>query len=226
MGKLILIAGKPVVDENESTFGTRIHYVDLFQKYGEVVITSNLSIDTLDALKDRIGLLVLPGGADISPSHYTDFPSVFTGKSDPYLEYADSLYLTWAIQAGKPVFGICRGLQAINVFFGGTLEQDNQRHHPRSPDHETLAHPLILHEIQPPHAPLVANRRNVVQVNSLHHQSIDRLAPDLEVLAKAPDQTIEAVLHKTYRIGGVQWHPEFFNVSQWLNSFLEYLMEN
>ena len=105
--------------------------------------------------------------------------------------------------ASRPIFGICRGIQIINVAFGGTLVQD-------MPKQLGLTHSHgVMHEVM--HSPdSIANNLwgNTSVVNSFHHQAVDVLAQDLIGVSICHDGTIEALQHKSLPIFAVQWHPE------------------
>ena len=110
------------------------------------------------------------------------------------------------------LLGICRGIQLLNVYFGGTLFQDLPTQHPQGIDHRlppASARPVHTVELvtgTPLHDLL---HREKLPVNSTHHQAIRRLAPRLEVMALSEDGLIEAVYLPDYRfVWGVQWHPE------------------
>ena len=150
--------------------------------------------------------LVLQGGADISPLAYDEQPLKPEWAGDPMRDRYEIELVRAFTTAGKPVLGICRGAQLINVALGGSLHQDIPAH--RSDDYDQHAHEVRLEpgsglarlygEIGP---------RRVV---SIHHQAIKRLAPGLKVEARADDGVIEAVrgTGASY-ICAVQWHPEF-----------------
>ena len=137
--------------------------------------------------------LVLQGGVDIGTDTVRD-------------DYEMAL-IRGFIEAGKPVLGICRGAQLINVVFGGTLHPDIPQH--RSDAYEQHAHEMRLE----PGSRLAALYPGVqsAHVTSIHHQAIDRLGAGLVVEAWSdPDGLVEAVRAPGSRyIIGVQWHPEF-----------------
>lgn len=162
-----------------------------------VVVWDEWSVSDFDGL-------LLPGGGDIDPSRYNQ-ENQACGDIDPALDEVQFEIAQAFIQAGKPVLGICRGHQLLNVCFGGSLVQDieNAGHHRRieSKDnvHETtsVAGSCLeaLYGLQ-------------FSVNSAHHQAIDDLGEVLVVIQKSDDGVIEAVVHETLPIIGVQWHPE------------------
>ena len=102
---------------------------------------------------------------------------------------------------GKPVLGICRGMQTINVFFGGDLVQD-------WPGHSAIEGVDRLHSVQNAPSFLRELYGERCVVNSCHHQIIGRLGTGLEVLQRAEDGVVEAFRHKTLPVWGIQWHPE------------------
>ncbi|HYR34547.1 MAG TPA: type 1 glutamine amidotransferase [Burkholderiales bacterium] len=150
--------------------------------------------------------LVLQGGADISPLAYGEQPQKPEWAGDPLRDQYEISLVKAFTAAGKPVLGICRGAQLINVALGGSLHQDIPAH--RSDDYDQHAHEVRL-ELGSGLARLYGETgpRRVV---SIHHQAINRLAPGLKVEARADDGVIEAVrgTGASY-ICAVQWHPEF-----------------
>ena len=120
---------------------------------------------------------------------------------DPARDALEMDLLNLFTSAHRPVLGVCRGMQSVNVFFGGTLVQDLPGHssvHDSDRLHSVTAAPSLLRRLY--------GERCVV--NSSHHQSIDRFGAGLEALQWAPDGTVEALRHRTLPILCVQWHPE------------------
>jgi len=158
--------------------------------------------------------LVLQGGADVSPSSYGETPLAPQWAGDRYRDVYEMELVHEFIEAGKPILGICRGAQLINVAFGGTLYQDIPTQLPQSQVHVTDSYEKHRHEIRfEPGSGLARMYRGVQKpsVTSIHHQSIKTLGRGLHVEAwSEPDGVVEAVRAngKGYVLA-VQWHPEF-----------------
>lgn len=149
--------------------------------------------------------LILCGGGDIEPWRYGQELNG-SNTMDPERDAIELALAKAYVEAGKPVLGICRGLQLLNVYFGGTLIQhlDCYREHSSGADHD------LAHEV-------CAERGSVVQklygdafrVNSSHHQAIDKLGEGLKVTMRTADgKVIEGIEHETLPVLAVQWHPE------------------
>lgn len=158
--------------------------------------------------------LMLQGGADVSPLTYGEEPLSRDWTGDRMRDEYEIELLHEFIEAGKPVLGICRGLQLINVAMGGTLYQDINRQVAQAHRHLTDAYEKNLHAVRfEPGSALARMYPGVTeaQVNSIHHQSVKTLGRNLRVEAwSEPDRVIEAI--RGTRPGfvlGVQWHPEF-----------------
>lgn len=188
----VLLAGKLANPEN---------YIQALRRSGmePVQMQPGFSVNTFDAL-------LVPGGGDMHPRFYGEEISPLCGTPDEELDQLEMQLIQDFAAAGRPVFGICRGCQVINVAFGGTLVQHiesvvNHTHTPQGDAvHATLAQPDGFVEA-------VYGSSNVV-TNSAHHQCVRDLAPGFSAVQYAADGVIEAISHKTLPIWGVQWHPE------------------
>ena len=159
--------------------------------------------------------LVLMGGSDLWPGSYGEDPLDPRWHGDRVRDEYEMALAHAFVAAGKPVFGVCRGLQLLNVAFGGTLYQDIATQRPEALKHrdaalyDQLFHPIAF-EPGTRLAALYAGQDGAT-VNSVHHQGIKDLARDFTVEARCPDDgTIEAVRWRgdSY-LAAVQWHPEF-----------------
>lgn len=159
--------------------------------------------------------LVLHGGADVWPGTYGEEPLKPEWSGDRARdEYEIGLVKAFEA-AGKPVFGICRGLQLINVAHGGTLYQDISTQKPEALVHrDAAAYDLNFHQVEILPGTRLAQLlpgESRHKINSVHHQGIKDLAPGFEVEARSPDDgVIEAIRHRGEAwVAAVQWHPEF-----------------
>lgn len=160
--------------------------------------------------------LVLQGGADVSPLTYGETPIRPEWKGDRIRDMYEIDLLQEFVAAGKPVLGICRGLQLINVAFGGTLYQDiaTQREGSATHHHNPSAFDQHFHRIGfVPGSRLARLYPGLTEarVNSIHHQAVKTLGRDLAIEAlSVPDAVIEAIRWQgSSYVRGVQWHPEF-----------------
>ncbi|HSI50232.1 MAG TPA: gamma-glutamyl-gamma-aminobutyrate hydrolase family protein [Ideonella sp.] len=159
--------------------------------------------------------LVLQGGNDVAPASYGQQPLSPEWAGDPVRDAYEMALIQAFVQAGKPVFGICRGLQLLNVKFGGTLWQDIQTQQPHALQHvKTDLYERNVHaiEIVPgTHLAALYPAQQDRQVNSIHHQAIRDLAPGFVVEARSVEDGIVEAIRKQGPefVAGVQWHPEF-----------------
>jgi putative glutamine amidotransferase len=172
--------------------------------------------DTLRAIYDRLDGVFLAGGVDMDPASYGDARHDLCGRTDPARDKVELLFARWAIQEGKPLFGVCRGMQVMNVALGGSLVQDCTEQHPKAIKHDYFpntgfARDYLAHDIsiRPDSRLAQIYRATKVHVNSMHHQGVARLGEGLVPSATASDGLIEAVeLPSDAFAIGVQWHPE------------------
>ncbi|WP_036170167.1 gamma-glutamyl-gamma-aminobutyrate hydrolase family protein [Massilia sp. 9096] len=158
--------------------------------------------------------LVLQGGADVSPTTYAESPSRPEWSGDRARDVYELELLHEFVEAGKPVLGICRGCQLINVAFGGTLYQDVATDLPGAQAHVHEDYDAHRHAIVfPPGSSLgkmFPDQRRPT-VNSIHHQAVKDLGRDILVEAMSdPDGVVEAIRYQRAPfVMGLQWHPEF-----------------
>jgi putative glutamine amidotransferase len=177
-----------------------------------IVTRSDLDLDDYARTLDG---LVLQGGNDVAPETYGETPLHPDWAGDRVRDRYEIELIDAFVRHGKPVFGICRGLQLLNVMFGGTLLQDIATQRPTSRAHrDGSAFERHFHGIELVHGTRLAQLYPQVRhatVNSIHHQAIKDLAPGFAVEACCPDDgMIEAVRRSgpSY-VAAVQWHPEF-----------------
>lgn len=157
--------------------------------------------------------LVLQGGADVSPQSYAEAATRPEWSGDRVRDMYELELLHEFVEAGKPVLGICRGCQLINVAFGGTLYQDIASDVPSAIAHVNDLYDSNYHELSFPPGSSLASLLNVqnATVNSIHHQAVKDLGRDLAIEAvSGPDNIVEAIRYrKAPFVMGLQWHPEF-----------------
>ena len=147
--------------------------------------------------------LILPGGGDITPAFFGE-KNKGSRTVDTELDILQFQALDTAIAARIPVIGICKGMQVINVAFGGTILQDMSGDSLHSIPSGDAFHTSIMTE----DSRLFKYFPVEMHVNSAHHQAVETLGEGLQVLACAPDGTAEAIAHKALPVFAVQWHPE------------------
>ena len=195
-------------------------YVDSLRRAGAAVVTipAGSDADALASTCRGLSGLLLAGGGDVQPARYgaADHPSLI--GVDPERDETEVRLARWALVEGVPLLAICRGIQVLNVALGGSLIQDIPSHvpdalvHQPGPGHDRAAprHAVVISAgSRLAHIVGLGNVPAELQVNSFHHQAIDRVAPGLTVTAHAPDSIIEAVEWPQHPfLVGVQWHPE------------------
>jgi len=180
-----------------------------------ILIPVEFPVSNITSLFNQMDGLLLSGGGDVSVAFYN-------GESNPTIEGVceerDQLeieLLKNAIKAKKPVLGICRGTQLINVALGGTLYTHVPEQFKTEIIHNTpeeKGRDCLVHEVElDPNSKIgKITGQNRISVNSFHHQAIRTIAPKLRVTARATDGLIEAVelAGDPFGVIGVQWHPE------------------
>jgi putative glutamine amidotransferase len=187
---------------------------------GEVRILER-SMTTGDAL-NGIGGLLLTGGGDVEPARYGEEPHPSLVDVEPLRDEFEIALVREARSKNLPIFAICRGLQVLNVAFGGTLVQDIPTQVPGALEHRLAVPPheafALAHEVwidkDTKLARLMSERlggADTCEVNSRHHQAVKQVAPNFYVSATAPDGVIEAIEDPSAPFClAVQWHPENF----------------
>ncbi|HSU16780.1 gamma-glutamyl-gamma-aminobutyrate hydrolase family protein [Longimicrobium sp.] len=173
--------------------------------------------ETLRAIYDRLDGIFLPGGVDMDPRSYGCAAHELCGRTDPPRDAVELAFARWAIEDGKPVFGVCRGMQVLNVAAGGSLVQDCGTLYQGAIKHDYfpgagwardyLAHPIRIAEGSRLHQAFGVTE---APVNSMHHQGICDLGEGLVATAWATDGLVEALesAREDHFLVGVQWHPE------------------
>lgn len=180
---------------------------------GSIVQRSDLALDDYAQALDG---LVLQGGNDVAPAFYGEEPLQPEWGGDAVRDRYEVELIEAFIAAGKPVFGVCRGFQLLNVMHGGSLWQDVATQLPGARSHRELGrYEHHLHEIVLTPGTRLAGlypERTRMLVNSIHHQGVKELAPGFIVEARCAEDGLIEALRRTGPgpyVAGVQWHPEF-----------------
>lgn len=171
--------------------------------------------EAAEEMAQGIDGLLLSGGSDLDPDYYGEEPLSELGVTLPERDAFEMIILKYALERGVPVFGICRGLQVLNVALGGTLYQDlpSQLHPDLIAHLQQMPKWQWTHEVEVNGDSEVAKitQTTELRVNSYHHQAIKDLADGLVAVAHASDGVIEAVEFRDLSerwLVGVQWHAE------------------
>lgn len=192
-------------------------YLKALISRGFNTIMLTLDNPNIEEILDLCDGFLITGGTDIDPLYFNEENKGESKNCDPHLDTLDQQVVLHVKKTKKPLLGICRGHQAISVFFGGSLHQDIGN------SHENCTHQVVS----------VKNRfidwPYEFEVNSYHHQVTKDLPNEFEIIATSTeDNFIEAILHKELPVFGVQWHPEmrqenqiskmiFDNFAKWFN---------
>lgn len=183
-------------------------YLKIFADRGINHFIIPFSSPDLKALLDMCDGVLVPGGDDIDPKYYGEENEGLSHGVDELIDTLDKDVIEYCIEKKKPMLGICRGIQSIAAFMGGSLYQDIPS--------AGLTHDVIDHThdvIKTADTPLSVKLPDSFRINSYHHQSVKDL-PEGFVTTFMHNDVIEAIEHKTLPIIGIQWHPERFDTEE------------
>lgn len=212
-----LIGVMPLFDtEKQSIWMLPAYLEGILQGGGTpIILPFGLEGEAAQALFARCDGFLFTGGHDVQPHLYGEETLAFCSEVSPERDALEEAALTFALREDKPVLGICRGLQFLNVHLGGSLYQDIGRqmerpiplaHGQQKPYHIPI-HSVDVLGATPLEKVLGAGKH---RVNSCHHQGIKKLAAPLSPAAMAPDGLVEAAFLPGHRYClAVQWHPEY-----------------
>lgn len=200
-------------------------YLDAIYCAGAIPMLLSPRVDDeyLQNVCETVDGFLFCGGDDIDPKYYGEEKSLLIGNICSNRDEFEYALFNAAYKTGKPILGICRGLQVINVFLGGSLHQHINGHRQKEA-RDVFTHSVKLCEGEMLQKMLVEEK---IKVNSFHHQIIDRLAKTLACDAVSDEGYIEAAHCPTHKfLLGVQWHPECYftkseNSSKIFKAFVE-----
>ena len=197
--KAPLIGVTPLWDVERKSVWMLPDYLDGIKAAGGIPVVLPIAMSETDAerIVESFDGFLFTGGQDVS--------------SCPERDKEETLLLQKALEADKPVLGICRGLQFINVFLGGTLWQDIPSQHPSAIVHrQGKPYGVPTHQVSISGELQSLLGKDILDVNTLHHQAVKDLGSGLTSMAVAPDGLIEAFQMPDKRfVWAVQWHPEY-----------------
>lgn len=214
---IIGIAGNHLLQGAEVFSGHAVSYtpqgfVDGITEAGGLPLILPISSSSMAATYiNQIDKLLLAGGQDVSPEFYHEEPIPALKMVDPDRDRFEMALIQEAIRQQKPILGVCRGMQLLNVALGGSLYQDLSHYPGWQVKHEQQPTPaqFATHKVTiNPDSLLGGFLPDDYQVNSFHHQGVKELADAFTSIATASDGLIEGIESQKLRILGVQWHPE------------------
>ena len=183
--------------------------------------------ERLRAIYERLDGIVLPGGADVAPEAYGEEPIRDLNVVEAPRDRTELMLARWAFADDLPLLGICRGQQVLNVALSGSLWQDLRHQGVTSVEHSDAdgrARTALMHRVRLDPDSRLAQLidETEIQVNSLHHQAIKTIAPQLRVTGKSDDGVIEAIESPERRfLIAVQWHPEEIDDLPWVRRLFQ-----
>ena len=208
-----IIGVTPLWDADRKSVWMLPDYLEGIKAAGGIPVVLPLEMSEEDAgrIVETCDGFLLTGGQDVSPALYGMKDATGTIVPSPERDRLETLLLEKALQADKAVLGICRGLQFINAFLGGTLWQDLPSQHPSDIVHrQGKPYGVPTHKVMLDGDLKTLLGKDIIEVNTLHHQATKELGKGLTPMAIAPDGIIEAArLENKFFVWGIQWHPEY-----------------
>jgi len=193
-----------------------------------IILPTGIPANQAEAAALRVDGILISGGGDVDHAIYNGRPHARVYNVDPDRDALEMALVSAARQYQIPLLGICRGLQVINVALGGTLFSDIRDQFPTSIEHSTGKFDDIAHTVKINGNTRLSDivQREKLEVNSLHHQGIDRLGQGLRASAVSSDGLTEGIesLDNRFLIA-VQWHPETMHHDQAAQAVFQSLIE-
>ena len=205
----------PLYDETKDSYWMLPGYMKALEDSGAVPIMLPLTTnrDELDVAYNLCQGILFTGGHDVSPRIYGEAPTDKCGKPCEARDEMEAYLLEKCILDDKPLLGICRGIQFINAYLGGSLYQDLPTEYSSSVEHHMEPpYDVPAHDVEVLAGTKLADiiGAGMHRVNSYHHQAIKELSNEVDKMAISEDGLVEAIAVRNHRFAiGVQWHPEF-----------------
>ena len=226
---------KPIIGilantKTTSTANEEIHlncsYINAIEKGGGIPIIIPISTDedNIKSTIEKVDGLLIPGGVDVNPLYYNEEPQILLGEINGRLDEFNLIATKIALELNKPILGICRGAQVLNICLGGTIYQDISYTNKNFVKHSQNAKGNIkTHSVEIVNSELLESiLGKEIDVNSFHHQIVKDLVKNLKASAYSKDGIIEAIEKEDAKfVVGIQWHPELLvdNCDKMLNLF-------
>jgi putative glutamine amidotransferase len=236
---VIGISGSVIIDAGGMFPGYRRSYVN--EDYVDAVVQSGgvpfiipytADEEVIRTQMKQVQGLILSGGHDVDPHLYGEELDPKIGEIWPARDHFDMLLLKFAEEMNKPILGVCRGAQIINVAHGGSLYQDITNRSEKTFKHEQGHTPdLPTHRVHVKEGSLLAQTLGKTNflTNSFHHQLIKKVASDLKAVAQTEDGVTEGLENEVGNILAVQWHPEMLHRNpdvKFMNNLFKFLIQN
>ena len=205
----------PLIDDEKESFWMLPGYMDGIAEAGGLPIVLPLTHEpeTIGQILNTVQGILFTGGHDVDPQLYGEEPLPECGAASKERDSMESELLRQCIEKDTPVLGICRGIQFLNAYLGGSLYQDLPTQHPTKIEHhQKPPYDIPVHKVD-----IVEDTKlfellgkTTLSVNSYHHQAVKTLAKTLKTMAVSEDGIIEAVEMPGKKfVWAFQWHPEF-----------------
>ncbi|WP_313894588.1 gamma-glutamyl-gamma-aminobutyrate hydrolase family protein [Psychrobacillus sp.] len=209
---------KPIIgissNLKEQVLSVSTNNIHAISEFGGVpIVLPNIEGESVDAIANMIDGLLLTGGGDIDPTLFGEEPQPALGNITPERDVFEIALIEKMLELNKPILGICRGVQILNIAAGGNMYQDIYT----QSENKLLQHDQKAPSTHASHFVWVMKdsllsdivKVDTFKVNSFHHQAVRKVPEGFEVSAIASDGTIEAIESKNHAfVIGVQWHPE------------------
>jgi putative glutamine amidotransferase len=209
---------KPIIglttNLKENVLSVSTDYIQAITSIGGLpIVLSNLLEEDVNTIAFLLDGLLLTGGGDIDPTLFNEEPIPNLGNITPERDHFEIALTQKMLQLNKPILGICRGCQLLNIAAGGNMFQDIYSQvdkpllqHTQSAPRNHASHFIQINKKTQLHEIL---QSDVAKVNSFHHQAVKKVPKPFEVCAVANDGIIEAIESNEHTFAlGIQWHPE------------------